>query len=252
MQIYLINLDCHADRLAHMRAQLKDLAFQRVPAVDGSKRPPTTKGLTRFELACLESHKTAWRRFLDGSESCACFLEDDLHIWPGFAGLIETGVWVPQNAHCVKLDTYFQRVELGERQAAIDDRQIARLYNRHKSSAAYILTRAGATRYLESAFRTAAPADYLLFPKNPRLVGLRIYQLTPAIAIQDHLLPPVEQRQLQTAIADRDRMAARGGPSRFETLRLELGRLPEHFSGLVELAYQKTFLRVETATVGVR
>ncbi len=32
------------------------------------------------------------------------------------------------------------------------------------------------------------PVDYSLFPKNPRKLGLRIYQLTPAIAIQDHLL----------------------------------------------------------------
>ena len=86
MKIYLINLDRHPERLAHMRKQLNGVAFERISAVDGSKDPPTTKGLSRFELACLESHKLAWRQFLNGPEDCACFLEDDLHIWPGLAG----------------------------------------------------------------------------------------------------------------------------------------------------------------------
>ena len=66
MKVYVINLDRHSDRLAHMRQQLGDIAFARVAAVDGSKSPETTKGLTRFELACLKSHRNAWRMFLSG------------------------------------------------------------------------------------------------------------------------------------------------------------------------------------------
>ena len=85
MKVYLINLDRDAERLAHMRKQLNGVAFQRISAVDGLNDPPTTKGLSRFELACLESHKLAWRQFLNGAEGHACFLEDDLHVWPGFA-----------------------------------------------------------------------------------------------------------------------------------------------------------------------
>ncbi|MBV9908538.1 MAG: glycosyltransferase family 25 protein, partial [Hyphomicrobiales bacterium] len=68
MKFFLINLDRDAVRLAHMRDQLKGVAFERISAVDGSTLPPTTKGLTRFELACLESHRIAWRQLLDGPE----------------------------------------------------------------------------------------------------------------------------------------------------------------------------------------
>ena len=46
MKIYLINLDRHPDRLAHMRKQLDGVAFERISAVDGSNDPPTTKGLS--------------------------------------------------------------------------------------------------------------------------------------------------------------------------------------------------------------
>ena len=195
MKIYLINLDRHPDRLAHMRDQLPGIAFERIAAVDGSSQPPTLKGLTRFELACLESHKVAWRRFLAGSEAYACFLEDDLHIWPGFAALVGGETWIPADAHSIKLDTYLQAVELGEKRAAIGGRGLASLHSRHQSSAAYILSRNGAARYLELTAANSLPADYSLFPTHPRRAGLRIYQLLPAIAIQDHLLSPDEGGQ---------------------------------------------------------
>ncbi len=183
MKIYLINLDRDSERLAHMRKQLDGLAFERIPAVDGSNAPPTAKGLSRFELACLESHKLGWRQFLSGQEARACFLEDDLHIRPGFAALAASGSWIPSDAHSVKLDTYLQKVELGEKRAAIDGREIARLYSRHQSSAAYILTREGAARYLDLTAHPSLPADYALFPHHSRRLNLRIYQLCPAVAI---------------------------------------------------------------------
>ncbi len=131
MQVYVINLDRDRDRLTHMQRQLGAVAFIRVPAIDGTKSSEATKRLTRFELACLASHRVAWRQFLSGSDACACFLEDDIHISPGFAAIVGDPSWVPNDAHSVKLDTYLQTVKLGERRTIRDGRQIARLYSRH-------------------------------------------------------------------------------------------------------------------------
>jgi glycosyl transferase, family 25 len=252
MNIYLINLDRHPDRLAHMRDQLDEIDFERAPAVDGSNRPPTAKGLSRFELACLESHKAAWRLFLQDPASHACFLEDDLHIWPGFAGLIGADAWIPADAHSVKLDTYLQAVELGERQAAMGGRELARLYSRHQSSAAYILSREGAVRYLELTAGAGLPADYSLFPAHPRRLGLRIYQLIPAIAIQDHLLPPDQGgRSFATGMAGSDASAPTRRASALEKLGREGVRLARQAANLGEWSYQKAILRLKTTTVGV-
>jgi glycosyl transferase, family 25 len=252
MKVFLINLDRCADRLEHMRAQLNGVAFERIPAIDGSNDPPNAKGLTRFELACLESHKIAWRKFLSGQENHACFLEDDLHIWPGFAALVGEEAWIPNDAHSVKLDTYLQKVELGDRRVAVGGREVARLYSRHQSSAAYILSRGGAARYLDLTASASAPADYLLFPNHPRRTGLRIYQLSPAVAIQDHLLEPGEGGQaFATAMAGRDGSAAPRRAWGLEKLGRESGRLAEQLAGWMEWTYQKAFLRVETTTVAV-
>jgi GR25 family glycosyltransferase involved in LPS biosynthesis len=252
MQIYLINLDRHPERLAHMRKQLNGAVFERISALDGSNEPPTTKGLSRFELACLESHRLAWRQFLDGPEDHACFLEDDLHVWPSFGALTDSGSWVPSDAHSVKLDTYLQKVELGEKRVAIGERQIARLYSRHQSSAAYILTREGAVRYLELTAGASAPADYALFPNHPRRLGLRIYQLCPAIAIQDHLLHSDHGGQaFETAMAAADKRAKVCDTSTVEKLGREGVRLAGQAGSLIERSYQKAFMRVQSTTVGV-
>src|ERR1700722_2558778 len=143
MKIYLINLDRHPERLAHMRKQLSGVPFERISAVDGSKDPPTTKGLSRFELACLESHKLAWRQFLNCPEGCACFLEDDLHIWPGLAGLTGNASWVPPGAHSVKLDTYLQKVEVGEKRVATGGREITGVPFHPQKRARFIHHRGG-------------------------------------------------------------------------------------------------------------
>jgi glycosyl transferase, family 25 len=249
MKIYLINLDRHPERLAHMRKQLDGVAFERISAIDGSRRPPTTNGLTRFELACLESHRTAWRKFLASAEGLACFLEDDVHIQPGFAALLEGTKWPPKDAHSVKLDTYFQKVRLGERLRASGGREIARLYSRHESAAAYILSRDGAARYLELTESARQPADYAVFPNAPRRLGLSIYQLVPAIAIQDHLLK--NGKGFATAMTKTDGQAAARRSSLVGKLGRESARFAGHLSSLGEWAYQKAFLRVETTTVGL-
>lgn len=188
MKVYVINLDRHMERLAHMRELLSDVGFERVAAVDGTKKSDTAKGLTRFELACLESHRNAWRLFLKRSDKYACILEDDVHLCSGFGALVTAEDWIPDDAHSIKLDTYFQEVKLGERRAVFGGREVARLYTRHESSAAYVLSREGAERYLELTARPILPADYSLFPRSPRRRGLRVYQVTPAVAVQDHLL----------------------------------------------------------------
>ena len=248
MKVYVINLDRHPERLTHMRDQLSDVGFERVPAVDGAKKPETAKGLTRFELACLESHRNAWRLFLKRPDAHACFLEDDVHLCPDFGALVNTEGWVPSDAHSMKLDTYFQEVRLGERRTIFGGREVARLYTRHESSAAYILSREGAERYLVLTARAVLPADYSLFPRSPRRLGLRIYQLMPAVALQDHLLQSHGGGQtFPTAMATSE-PGRRHRPLLGKFWR-ETVRLVGHVAELPEAIYLRASVRPETTTV---
>lgn len=251
MLVYVINLDRDRERLAHTREQLAGVSFTRAPAVDGTRLPETIRGLTRFELACLASHRNAWAEFLATKDAHACFLEDDLHIWPGFAALVKDDAWVPPDAHSVKLDTYFQTVRLGARRAIVGGREVARLYSRHESSAAYLLSRAGAELYLELTDPPALPADYSLFPKNPRRLGLRIEQLIPAVAIQDHLRPAAEGGQRFATAMNAGASSQKRRRPFVARLTREGARLAGQVGEAKEAIYLATVLKTETTTVPV-
>ena len=251
-KVYLINLDRHPERLAHMQAQLAGIAFERIAAVDGADDPEMTDGLTRFERACLASHRNAWRLFLASANEHAYFLEDDLHIRPDLAALVCDESWIPRDAHSVKLDTYFQKVKLGDGTRVLRDRVVAALHTRHQSSAAYALSRMGAARYLALTETPVLPADYCLFPKNPRKLGLRVYQLTPAVAVQDHLLRAEDGgRAFPTTMGSGEPLQARR-LSILDKIRREGRRLASQPADIKEAIVLRTLLSLETTTVGVR
>jgi glycosyl transferase family 25 len=187
MRIYYINLDRHSDRRAHMEAQLRGLDAERTPATDAQNWPQTEKGLTRFEIACLQSHRSAWRRFLDSGAAYACILEDDVIFSPDFPELMQSEHWIPADADAVKLDTFFNKVMLDKNAHEVMGRRLALLHTRHESTAGYIVSRKGAEHYLRITDNPILPADYTLFPEDPRAKGLAVYQLAPAILIQDSL-----------------------------------------------------------------
>ncbi len=152
----------------------------------------------------------------------------------------------------MKIDTYLQKVKLGERRAALDGREVARLYSRHESSAAYVLSRAGAERYLALTASPTLPADYALFPKTARRMGLHIYQLIPAVAIQDHLRPAAEGgRTIPTAMnAGGSARTRRNSP--IAKAAREVTRLASQVADAREAIYLRTVVKPETTTVPVR
>ncbi|WP_294534969.1 glycosyltransferase family 25 protein [uncultured Rhodoblastus sp.] len=187
MRLYYINLDREQDRRAHMEQALAGLDFERVAATDGRQSPPTEKGPTRFEIACLTSHREAWAKFLTTDSAFACFLEDDVHFSPDFGAFVGEESWIPATAQAVKLDTFFQSVMLGPPEAQVKRRRLARLYTRHESCAAYILSREGAGFFMRATEKPTLPVDYIVFPEDPAQQGLMLLQLAPAVAIQDSL-----------------------------------------------------------------
>ena len=91
------------------------------------------------------------------------------------------------------------------------------------------------------------PADYSLFPDRPGRAGLRIYQLIPAIAIQDHLLSTEEGGQtFATGMAGPGENGAPRRASLLKKLGRETARLAAQAAGILEWAYQKAVLRLRT------
>jgi glycosyl transferase family 25 len=228
MRCYYINLDREEERRAHMEQALAGLDFERVAAVDGRQDPPTEKGLTRFEVACLTSHRAAWTRFLATPAPFACFLEDDVHFSSDFGVFVREDSWIPADADAVKLDTFFNPIMLGPPDLAVKRRRLARLFTRHESCAAYILSRQGAEAFLRATENATLPVDYIVFPEDPVKQGLMLLQLDPAVAIQDSLYLRHYEQGFHFASAIGKLDAAKPADKKRQvlfTLRREAGRL---------------------------
>jgi glycosyl transferase, family 25 len=181
MPIYCINLDKRPDRLAHMRAQAREVgvALTRMPAVDAASPEIQEAVATRAAgatglrmgagaIACFESHRACWRALLDSDAGHAILLEDDVLLAADFAAVACPG-WVPADADVVKLETWGVRVNLGRRHPnRIGPRELRRLHSTHFGSAGYVISRRAAERLLVLTENACDPIDNTLFsPDQP-------------------------------------------------------------------------------------
>ncbi|WP_158498644.1 glycosyltransferase family 25 protein [Martelella endophytica] len=206
MQAYLINLERRPDRLAHMADQFEQngISFERIPAVDGATlSQERVKALSAYpqagsqelnaaQIACYLSHMEAWKRFLASDAKVASFFEDDAHLATGLKPIFdEPDRWFPEGADVVKLETHLKAVEMHSAPVgSAEGRAIHRLVGNHLGAAGYALSRAGAEKLLAASDRIAIGVDSLIF--NPRRRGklsLTVYQMTPALCVQDGLVP---------------------------------------------------------------
>ncbi len=206
MQAFLINLTRRTDRRRKMTEQLSRLGIpvQLVFAVDAKNMPDAVADrsfapdgplgpIPKGDKCCTLSHMRAWSMFLSTGEPYGLILEDDVALDPEGAPLLTDPSWIPEGVELLKIEHYgpeSQRVLLGEMVDAGEGRQIGRMLSRHTGAAAYILSRAVASRLLTWPERWTVPVDHMLFnPNNSPLAALlRPYQLTPAIARQSEAI----------------------------------------------------------------
>jgi glycosyl transferase family 25 len=216
MKIYLINLDRHPQRLERMEKLLQGLPFQRISAVDGRTVPgpehrdpsrrTSRENLSRYERACMLSHRLAWEIFLAGREKYACVLEDDIYISPDFPKFVTDESWIPEDGNLVKIETSGHKVMLSRETNKCLDRTAAVQFSIHYGAAAYIVSRKGAADLLERTKVIDRPADFLLFDELAVRRHFPIYQLCPALCVQgsnrrDEIAFPELQSAIQPARA---------------------------------------------------
>ena len=232
MDIYVINLDRHTDRWRHMSAILAplDVNVVRVRAFDGKRlreRPTPAKPrpralpalgmvLTRFEIACVISHRFAWRKFLASGASHALIAEDDLHVGANVAAFLNDPALTQTGYDLIKLEAHRDLVVLGRKAAArTAGREIRDLASYIPGAGAYLICRSAAERLLVLTRGAPDMADQLIFnaPKYRPLgfAHFKIGQVQPAPFVQDILLPQALQKPGLTSYIGENR-GARSGP----------------------------------------
>lgn len=252
MDVMVINLDRHPERLIRITKILREfeIKFERVRAVDGNNlgtdriyslvSDTPRYSLSRYEVACMLSHRAAWARFLAGGKTHCCILEDDVRLSAGFRTLVESKALLESLPfHIIKLETMRQPVWLRRESLPLfDGHRLARLTSTSAGAAGYILNRDGATRLMELTVKMDRAVDDIMFDDEAlRSGGLAALQLVPAVCIQEWAYQgTMLSGPLESAIAaERDalRSAARKKRKGLGKFLRELARPIEQLSALV-------------------
>ena len=138
------------------------------------------------EMGCYLSHRKAWSRFLDDGFDCGFIAEDDLHL-ANASCLLATSAWLPAQFDLIKAETTHHLCEFGVDEHVLHSGYaLRRLKSFHPGTAGYFISREGAVRLLGATENVCDAIDDIMFdPKLGTAQSLVIYQLDPAICVQD-------------------------------------------------------------------
>lgn len=190
MKIFVINLDAANDRLDFQTRQMAALGldFERLPAIGVADLDPVEaarmagqweRPMRQVEVACLMSHRLAWRWIADGGEP-ALVLEDDAILCDRIGEVLAALADVDHADH-VTLEVCGRRKLLADRGARLTEHTtLTRLYQDRNGAGAYVLWPAGARRLLDRSNRAAGLADAII----NSAYEMASYQVEPACALQ--------------------------------------------------------------------
>ena len=177
MRVFVINLDRSPERLRSVResAEAFGIELTRVPAVDGGKLPPgrplpvDTRTFERIhgkrilpgEIGCYLSHLDTLEAIAAGDDLHAVIVEDDVRFTAGFLPFLDK-LRRLEGWDAVKLVNHRTRGFVTH--AAVGDAiRIGRCaHGPCGSSAAYVVTKAGAARLLQALTPMRLPYDVAL------------------------------------------------------------------------------------------
>ncbi|WP_053999203.1 glycosyltransferase family 25 protein [Ahrensia marina] len=203
LPILLVNLDRSEDRLIRMKSIFDEmgLSFSKVPAVDGRNMSDVEIDswldadenfyrLRAGEVGCFLSHRACWSIAAANEQPFTVIFEDDVHIGEAAVDLLGDVNWIPKDADIIKLETNQRKTFISKNDLKVPaDRSLNQLTGEHTGTAGYIISSRCAQYLLDNTARFKDPLDQYLFnPISPIFASLKIYQLFPALCVQDENL----------------------------------------------------------------
>ena len=246
MDIYYINLDKQAERRAHIEALFTHPGIRliRIRAIDGTclrgrQYPAKAKIgsfpahhtiLSQYEIACVLSHRKAWRTFLKSGREHALIVEDDIYIGNDFFNIVTDQSLISTNFDIIKLETVFAKVLISNKnQVEIRGRSIKKLKSYHHGAGGYLINRKAAKELLRLSSGAPDGVDNIIFNmrkiQHASIKPLSIGQLCPAVIVQ-HSMQPINANNnaLDSYIGDRRGTRKGRSPITLSKFRRELMR----------------------------
>lgn len=208
MTNYVISLSSARERRQHVMNEFSKhhVPFQFFDAVSPSSQldfliqrlVPNLNGtsLTGGEKGCLISHVALWHKCIQDNLPYIAIFEDDILLGRDARTFLAEDEWLFSRFNCddifiIRLETFLQETICEELPNPVSycGRDFLALKDEHLGTAGYIIS-LGAAKYLLEIFKNMEsnnifPIDHLIF--NRFLAGeeLMVYQLSPALCIQE-------------------------------------------------------------------
>lgn len=145
--------------------------------------------LTPVEISCFLSHLVVWRQSLHQENSYIGVFEDDIILGDGASLFLNDESWIPKNIDVIKLEKFDEKIRVirSSKVNTLDNRVLYKLYSGHIGAAGYIISIKKAEEILNKikSETNLKPLDHYLF--EDLVYSDNIYQLLPAICVQDFI-----------------------------------------------------------------
>ena len=170
--------------------RLNDHLQRYLPNVDATPR------LTMGEKGCLMSHFMLWKKCVDDDLDYITLFEDDILLGENAEQFLAEDEWLKvrfnfQEIFVLRLETFLMPVKIEKQQGILpfQQREIDILKSKHFGTAGYVISH-GAAKYLLEVFEKFSseeikPIDEIMFNQLIDISGYQVYQLNPAICVQE-------------------------------------------------------------------
>ena len=155
-----------------------------------------TPRLTMGEKGCLMSHFMLWKKCVDDDLDYITLFEDDILLGENVEQFLAEDEWLKvrfnfQEIFVLRLETFLMPVKIEKQQGILpfQQREIDILKSKHFGTAGYVISH-GAAKYLIEVFEKFSseeikPIDEIMFNQLIDISGYQVYQLNPAICVQE-------------------------------------------------------------------
>lgn len=199
-QIAVVSLANEYARREHINRLFKEhnLDFRYFDAIDKTQVEKClqkyrllmpSKILSKGEIACYLSHYCLWQQVIEQNLPYLIFFEDDIYFSKSANELLSYLDWLPTDFDVIKLETMNERVMVNRGTDLAIGHNLCRMRSRHMGTAGYIISQSGAQKLISTVqkFGIDRPVDHLIFDELIKQSASQLYQLYPALCIQDKI-----------------------------------------------------------------
>ena len=155
-----------------------------------------TDRMSLGEVACYLSHYCLWQQVIEYNLPYLMVFEDDIYFSKSAKTILNNLDWLPDSFDVIKLETMYDRVMIKADIVLQSPYKLCRMKTKHLGTAGYIISYEGAKNMIELVRQLgiSRPVDHFIFDEFLGRNVHDVYQLSPAICIQDKIYYSIDSK----------------------------------------------------------